>query len=182
MDIWVISDTHFGHDRLVELAGRPADFTARIVTNWKRLVKPADLVLHLGDVAFETEGLTALIASLPGRKIVVRGNHDNRPAWLMHRGFDFGCDYFVYRRVAFSHKPLVPIPYGAAFNVHGHFHDGTHRLGEYASVPGFSAARERYVLVSIEQTLAPVRLETLIPNIWARAKQWCIDHGETAVP
>src|SRR5476649_1621970 len=142
MNIWIIADTHFYHENIKKFQGRPNDFNEKIIKNWNQLVAYDDVVIHLGDVIFgldKEQRLPSLMASLPGKKILCRGNHDPKPAeWYMEHGFDFACDYYVYKDVAFSHAPLTPLPPQTLvsdgrpvnWNIHGHFHKGTHRQVE----------------------------------------------------
>ncbi|CAA9555522.1 MAG: hypothetical protein AVDCRST_MAG73-3251, partial [uncultured Thermomicrobiales bacterium] len=78
------------------------------------------------------------------------------------RGFAFACAYFVLGGVAFSHKPLTPLPPGCTLNVHGHFHKSAHRDAEFAGDLYFQGHRHRYRLVQIEDTLAPFRLGDVV--------------------
>ncbi len=78
---FVISDQHFSHARISELAERPfatvEEMDAALIRRWNEVVGPDDVVLHLGDLALgpieESVGLTA---SLNGRRFLVPGNHD----------------------------------------------------------------------------------------------------------
>jgi calcineurin-like phosphoesterase family protein len=47
MKIWIISDTHFNHNRIIELEERPEDYQELIINNWKKLVKNEDTIIHL---------------------------------------------------------------------------------------------------------------------------------------
>jgi hypothetical protein len=76
----------------------------------------------------------------------------------MERGFAFACTYFVMQGVVFSHKPITPLPSGATLNVYGHFHKSAHRDVEYRDNEYYHRHRDRYRLVQIEDTLAPVPL------------------------
>lgn len=49
---------------------------AKLVENWNKVVKPNDLVLHLGDVFWMKNRAAELTKQLNGRKQVVLGNHD----------------------------------------------------------------------------------------------------------
>ncbi|GAB3394571.1 metallophosphoesterase [Humibacter soli] len=78
---FVTSDTHFSHARISELAGRPFSTVEQmddeLIRRWNRLVRPDDVVLHLGDLALGpiAESLP-LTAALNGRRLLVPGNHD----------------------------------------------------------------------------------------------------------
>ena len=74
--------THESTNKSMEVFGhRWQDYTKRIENNWRRLVTESDTVIIPGDVSWALsleEALSDLkfIASLPGRKIVGKGNHD----------------------------------------------------------------------------------------------------------
>ena len=72
-------------------------------------MKPQDTVIHLGDCAWRPEGMKRLL-ELPGKKILVRGNHDDKSLEkYMEMGWDFACDSIVMKLggvvILFSHKP-----------------------------------------------------------------------------
>ena len=183
MRLWIIADTHFYHENIKRYQGRPDDFNEQIIRNWNKLVAYDDVVIHLGDVIFglgkETR-LPSLTASLPGKKILCRGNHDPKPAeWYMEHGFDFACDYYVYKDVAFSHAPLTPLPpqtlvsdgRPVRLNVHGHFHKGGQRQVDtpapihkdnYYDSAYYRENRDKYILVQIEDGLTPLLLESVL--------------------
>lgn len=186
MRIWIIADTHFYHENIKRYQGRPDDFNEQIIRNWNRLVAYDDVVIHLGDVIFgldKEQRLPSLMASLPGKKILCRGNHDPKPAeWYMKHGFDFACDYYVYKDIAFSHAPLTPLPPQTLvsdgrlvnLNVHGHFHKGGQRQAEtpapihkdnYYNSTYYRENRDKYLLVQIEDELRPMLLEELLERI-----------------
>src|SRR3990167_9246166 len=138
MKIWLIGDTHFNHKKLLQYENRPKDFNRIIIQNWNKVVSTDDIVIHLGDVILGQDStLKEILGNCLGRKILTRGNHDHHSMqWYMQRGFDFACDYFVYKNIAFSHAPLTPLPFRTSdenynkqvsLNIHAHFHHGNHR-------------------------------------------------------
>lgn len=152
-DWWITTDTHFGHENMVQLCGRPEDFTERIISDWKRKVKPEDWVIHLGDVSWPA--YYDKLAELPGHKILVRGNHDVKSyTWYQKHGFDVVCENFTMKlegmTVIFSHEPLVF--HGADINIHGHLH----AQAAFNSVcPAYSLALEEfgYRVIPLEEIL-----------------------------
>ncbi len=123
MKIWVITDTHFGHTKMIDYCSRPKDFGEKIIKNWNKLVSRNDLVIHLGDVTWTDD---THMDELKGKKILVRGNHDgNTITWYMQHGFDFVCESFVLdyggTNIIFSHKPLIFHDHD--INIHGHLHN-----------------------------------------------------------
>ena len=160
--IWLITDTHFYHNAMIEACGRPANFTDKIVKNCKHLVAEQDTLIHLGDVIFYryTE-LKDLMAKIKGKKILTVGNHDKRTlGWYQRNGFDIAVDTFTLGNVVFSHRPQrMPFAKGVKINVHGHHHNNKHR----ALPQGWS--EETHRLLAIENTdYAPVRLVDFVPD------------------
>ncbi len=123
--IWLIADTHFNHDAMVRLCGRPQNQTELIIKNWKAAVSENDITIHLGDVIFNRPSeLPQIMAQIPGRKNLILGNHDrNNSHWYMNRGFDFACESMVFRGIFYSHRPAQILPEGATLNIHGHLHN-----------------------------------------------------------
>lgn len=132
---WLISDTHFNHDNIATYCQRPVDFTEKIIKRWQEVVGDEDTVIHLGDVAIgNRKAVKDILASLPGRKVLVRGNHDRQHGndWWMENGFAFACDGLKYRRMWLTHEPSTSLADGCELNLHGHLHniwDGFHAEG-----------------------------------------------------
>ena len=121
----IITDTHIGHTNMVRLCGRPEDFSELILAEWEKRVKPEDTVIHLGDIAWGDENL-ARILQMPGKKILVRGNHDPHSLTeYMDMGFVLACNEFAMNldgmKVLFTHRPRFG--HTADVNIHGHQHD-----------------------------------------------------------
>lgn len=160
MKIWLITDTHFNHERIKELSGRPDDFTERTLKNWSKMVGENDLTIHLGDVIFSRASeLTEMMARIPGRKVLVMGNHDRKPNWYMNHGFDFACYRFELKHTLFVHEPQFSLPENCVRVIHGHLHNDTHRADEYPeSIPEYnhllSLEKEEYKPVLLEDFIA----------------------------
>jgi calcineurin-like phosphoesterase family protein len=183
-DLWVVSDTHFGHANIVRYQNRPQDHETLMLALWRERVGEDEPVLHLGDVWFGkgSENWAGRVAALPGRKYLIPGNHDRDLRLLREAGFEV-VEPFVHRGVAFTHRPIssqyplwsghegplqgaarARLLAGAPFepdwtkgwttNVHGHVHGSDHRASE-----GQLARGARYVNMSVEvRGYAPVRL------------------------
>ncbi len=86
MSVFTISDLHLSTladtDKSMEVFGtRWNDYIKRIEKNWRRLVRDSDTVIIPGDISWALsldEALSDLkfIDSLPGKKILGKGNHD----------------------------------------------------------------------------------------------------------
>lgn len=85
MTIWALADVHlsFGNPKKNMEAFGPKwkDYQNHIKATWEKLVGPEDLVLIAGDISWATKMEEALkdldfLDSLPGEKLLIRGNHD----------------------------------------------------------------------------------------------------------
>lgn len=81
--ILYISDLHLFHDRMIELCNRPfndaAEMNQAIIDNWKTKVCSNDTVYILGDVGmYHAKEIADIMNALPGKKILITGNHDKR--------------------------------------------------------------------------------------------------------
>lgn len=135
MKVHIITDTHFGHEKLTEMGVRPPKFTEDILNKLGHLM-PVDMLIHLGDFCIGNDAAwhEAFFKALPPgsmKKVLVRGNHDHKGnAWYLSHGWDFVCDSFRLKfngkDIVFTHEPLWPSV--GDLNIHGHLHDNDHRL------------------------------------------------------
>ncbi len=121
---WIISDTHMGHEALRAHTRRPENVDSLIIKACKRLIGPDDLVIHVGDVAFNFFDVKSWLSEMPGNWVLVRGNHDSHTlSWYMDNGFVFACDALEMSGIYFTHKPVAVLPQSCKYNVHGHLHN-----------------------------------------------------------
>lgn len=164
---WLITDTHFGHDKIIALAGRPNSFEYKIFHALKTNISPGDTLIHLGDFCIgKDEGWhDQFMKTLPAgvHKILVKGNHDHKSYnWYYEHGWDFVCQnftaFYFRKRILFSHRPQ---PAGKwDINIHGHFHNGDHRSQEPELL---KIMTPNHKLLAIEYTnYQPVVLENFI--------------------
>lgn len=166
MNIFLISDTHFGHANSCKWLTdtgekyRPWDnveeMDEALVKNWNSVVRPQDKVYHLGDVSMKREHIKTL-ARCNGEKVLVRGNHDifkledYTPYFKDIRG-SHKLDNFIL-----SHIPIHPESQArwADGNIHGHTHRNSVLLDDGLPDP-------RYVCVSVEQIeYTPIAFEVI---------------------
>ena len=81
--LYTIADLHlsFGCDKPMDIFGGWNDYVSRIEKSWRRLIAPDDTVVIAGDISWamkleETYNDFKFINSLPGEKIIIKGNHD----------------------------------------------------------------------------------------------------------
>lgn len=136
-----ISDLHLGHENILKFS-RPEFHTIEehdnfLIDQWANTVAMKDLVFVLGDVSWTEEGLERMIW-LPGRKFLVRGNHD---VFSVHRyllvfediiglGKWKGDGYHAW----LSHAPVHPEELRGRLNIHGHVHRNSIKDTRYINV------------------------------------------------
>lgn len=84
MKIFAISDLHltFMVEKPMDIfGGNWENYTEKIQDNWEKTVSEDDLVLIAGDISWamkidETKKDFDYIGNLPGKKVIIRGNHD----------------------------------------------------------------------------------------------------------
>ena len=139
--IYVISDTHFHHEKIKAYCGRPEDYEEQIYKNLNKLTKK-DILIHLGDITWGHElEIAHYFRDLPCRVILAKGNHDSKPCeWYINNGFDFAARKFnmKYRgvKICFSHRP-AGWDGDWELNICGHLHNLTHKAGESVVDPSF---------------------------------------------
>ena len=161
---WIWSDLHLDHEGIISHGKRPhagaAAMTRELCAAWRQRVGENDTMVCLGDVTVghTTASTSARLATLPGYKILVAGNHDFLPGqeWPKCYRFDETAPTLVCAAqptLLLTHEPLETVPAGCR-NVHGHIHG-----------PGPEQS-ERHVNVCVERTgYEPVRLSDLIARI-----------------
>lgn len=128
---WLITDTHFSDPVTAKMCNWPDNYEEMICDNWNDMVKPNDIVYHLGDAAFTDEAQRKLL-SLPGKKCLILGNHDiESPDYYLSLGWNCvctqmiilaSCPEYYWFHILLSHTEQQ-WPFDANVNIHGHYHD-----------------------------------------------------------
>lgn len=157
-NVYLISDTHFGHNKMVEYCGRPENHSELLMENLLAIPSTAVLI-HLGDLCFGQQAMyNSFIQVLPYKKILVKGNHDTKSiTHYMNHGWDFCCNKFQWNigptSFVFTHEPIKIE--GNEINIHGHLHNNLSDE-EHILTP-------RHLLFACENTnYKPVLLEKFI--------------------
>ncbi len=134
--IYIISDTHFSHEKIIKFCGRPENHEELIQKQLEKLTSE-DTLIHLGDVCMgdDINVHAKYIEPLICKKILVLGNHDHKSdTWYQNHGWDFTCRSFTTKqygkKIIFSHKPRT-WDGEWELNIHGHLHNLGHREGEH---------------------------------------------------
>lgn len=126
MSVYFIGDPHLGHRAIAKY--RPwvkdtADNTRIFVSRYLREIKKRDIVFFMGDVAFDETSLRA-VGELPGRKILIKGNHDDFVSTSLQKDvFEEIHGMLSYKKMWLTHCPIHPDEMrGRVKNIHGHTH------------------------------------------------------------
>ena len=145
MTTFFISDTHFSHSNVLTFTredGTPLrdfssieDMNEHIIKQWNSVVRPDDLVYHLGDVVMN-ERYLPIVHRLMGRKILLRGNHDYAPTLTYLEYFEEVYATYNFKSMILSHFPLEKnsIIQRYKVNVHGHLHANIIKDPTYVNV------------------------------------------------
>jgi calcineurin-like phosphoesterase family protein len=128
-DVWFCSDLHFGHKNIGKFR-EPCNITNEahnrqtIAHDWHNCVTKRGVVYVLGDACFTMETVETF-ASLPGKKILVRGNHDLIDTQVYLKYFEGVYGLLKYKEFWLSHAPIHPHELRGKVNLHGHVHFNT---------------------------------------------------------
>jgi len=173
-NIWLISDTHFFHSNILKftddngelIRGKLFDTVEQMnecmLDNWNSVVKPGDIVYHLGDVMMgNKEEFKKYWKQLNGSKRLIVGNHDDIKWMAQNELFTKILMWRMFTEfgLLLSHVPIhesglrrgSPTDETAPMllNIHGHIHQN----------PPPSA---NHRCVSVEQiNYTPINLEEL---------------------
>lgn len=162
---WLTSDLHLFHTNIILYCGRPYENTDQmnkgIISAWCDVVAPDDRVIVVGDLSAglgqRADELRSIIGLLPGKKILVLGNHDRQAAqWYLDAGFESVTDWILEDGILFIHKPVTSMNPDSVqifeqlqprLVVHGHIHS------KDRSIPGhFNVAWDRHHrLIDLEE-------------------------------
>lgn len=169
--IYVISDTHFCHDNILNfednngvkfrgsLFKNSEEMDETIVKNWNEVVQSdSDIVYHLGDVYFkDAKRVDWLLSRLRGRKRLLLGNHDRGKDQVLMKHFQKVGLWRIFKEydLCLSHIPLHPLSFHKfKHNVHGHIHQNPSypRVGD-CHWHNVSVERTDYRPVEIEKAI-----------------------------
>ena len=180
--VWLISDTHFGHEKTCTVFKREDGSPLRpfscaeemdefMVKAWNDRVKPHDKIYHLGDCVISRKHLE-IFNRLNGDKVLIRGNHDIFDLKDYAQHFRDIRGYHVMNGLILSHVPVHADSLSRfGCSVHGHLH--ANRVMKARGVNTHTGEvlygndiDPRYFNVSVEQIdFAPILFEDLQKRI-----------------
>jgi calcineurin-like phosphoesterase family protein len=133
------ADLHYDHLKAAKARGfdNLKEYQEKINDAWNESVSPRTTIIIVGDAALYYDGLSK-IKKLPGKKILILGNHD------IERDNDIRDVLEVYDRVEglwkhrkgywFGHAPLHPSQLRGRPQIHGHTHNEIIKDERYINV------------------------------------------------
>jgi len=146
MNYWITSDLHFYHKNILRFNADTRRFANveemnyKLIQEWQDKVQPDDIIFDLGDFSFGSIARTkSILSQLPGKKIHIRGNHDqvidrNREITEL---FDEVHSYYEMTHngtfVVMFHYPIAEFNkmHRGAVHLHGHLHGEPSGLEKY---------------------------------------------------
>ena len=126
MAIYFTADCHFNHANIIKYTNRPfrdvIEMNNELIRRWNEVVKPNDIVYHVGDFAFKHKRDTRKITKqLNGTIIHIRGNHDwnNGIKTLI----EDATMLFGNEVVLVQHRPPKSVSENYTLVLCGHVHD-----------------------------------------------------------
>lgn len=142
-NIWIISDTHFNHNKEFVYKDRGfnsiEEMNEYIIYSWNYLVKSEDTVYHLGDVIMgDLDAGLPLVKSLNGHIKLALGNHDTPQRVAAFSEFfdeiQLGYRLKVGKKILYlSHYPMLTGNFdnSKTYSIHGHTHSKDKFNSEY---------------------------------------------------
>lgn len=128
----------FGHKNILKY--RPEFSTIEehdnlLFENYKRIIRKQDTVYFHGDMLFDAKYFVPF-SELPGRKILILGNHDTdflHITDIVHL-FERVVSLTSKKGAWLSHAPIHPSELRSKFNIHGHTHNAIVEDSRYFNV------------------------------------------------
>lgn len=114
-DVWITSDTHLGHFNIISYTNRVDknrelfkstwEMDTALICYWNELVKPDDIVFHLGDFSFQSDKYRDKLNG--GKFYLIRGNHDkSKYDYLFDEVVDMAEIQIGEFNCLMSHQPI----------------------------------------------------------------------------
>lgn len=138
-DIYLSSDWHYFKNHYKKEHNY---VNTQKITTWSRQnIKEDNVFMYLGDISFryaneeDQKESQRLLASIPGIKVLILGNHDKMLGqdYFTGCGFDFVFDRLIHNGILYTHEPEnIEVNPEVYLNIHGHIHN----IKEYNTTDG----------------------------------------------
>lgn len=147
MSTFFTSDTHFGHTNIIRYCSRPfasvEQMNDELILRWNSVVKPDDVVYHLGDFAFGRNCAEAAVLAantLNGVIHLIEGNHEETAKTVIPNRF---ASIRQYAEIEVEKQHIVLFHYGlrtwhhdlrGVWHLYGHSHNELPAYGKSCDV------------------------------------------------
>lgn len=140
---YIISDNHFNHEAIIGYESRPfasvKEMNEYMIKKWNSVISNKDTIYHVGDFAWGNfEAVQAILSRLNGRKILIKGNHDEHKSdtWWKRAGFDDVISGGIIKDKFYfiTHEPMYMNEHMPYVNIHGHLHSQEYKSSQYFNV------------------------------------------------
>lgn len=135
-EVYLWSDQHFRHSRVIEYAGRPfanvEQMNQTMINNHNNTVNDGSVVVFGGDITFGNEAINKeVMEQMKGRHLFIYGNHDFNHGGRYNTKFmkeAAACALFQYEingnmyDIVISHYPILCDLPDNVINIYGHTH------------------------------------------------------------
>jgi len=167
MTIWITSDHHFGHKKIIKYSNRPfnsvEEMDEELIRRFNSRVSPGDIVYNLGDYCFTNPEKYA--GRLNGNIIRIKGSHDHdikEPRMLVIKPigvFDKYGDPAIITLCHYSMRSWEKSHFGT-WHLYGHHHG---LLPPYGLSFDVGVDSWNYYPISLEQVME--KMATLKPIV-----------------
>ena len=168
-EIFLTSDSHFGHANIIKYCNRPfehiTEMDEALISNYNEVVKPSDTVYHLGDFAFSRTP-EKYFYRLNGNVHLILGNHDDESnlrncqfasvqdvLFFHHNSNAFWLSHYAHLRWPRSHH--------GTYHMFGHSHGGLNGYGRSMDV-GVDA--QNYYPIHIDDVIKKLKKIAVTPH------------------
>lgn len=176
---WHLFKNHYKHE---------ANYvnTRNIIAWCRQNIKDNDIFFYLGDISFrwaneeDQEESMKIMASLPGIKVLILGNHDKMLGqdYFANCGFKYVFEEYTWKNYIFTHKPInMDMHSENMLNIHGHIHNIT----KYNTTDG----KRNINVYPMYYDNKPVTLSYITSHVEELTKDhewnWNVGYGESAL-
>jgi calcineurin-like phosphoesterase family protein len=159
-NIWFTSDQHYFHKNIIKYCKRPfqtiEEMNETLIENYNKLVKPNDIVYHLGDFSFALfPQAESIFNRLNGSKFLIEGNHDSNSVFRLK-----WTKVAMYKELGTQNNTFVLFHYPMAswnkafhgtIHLHGHTHHNLSNNGLRRIDVGVDGVGYNYSPLNIDQ-------------------------------
>ncbi len=167
-DIWFTSDEHFFHKNIIKYCNRPfksiEEMNETIIENHNKLVKPNDIVYHMGDFCFAgLQQAESVFNRLNGQKILIEGNHDSAACFKLK--WSWIKNYYELKtdktKFILFHYPMASWngAFHGSIHLHGHIHHQLPNHGLRRVDIGIDGVGYNYSPLNLDQIIS------MVPNL-----------------